>query len=289
MISIIITAYNVENYIKEAIDSVLAQTHTDLECIVVLDQPTDHTPDIVKQFKDPRLKIIENEKNLGAGLSRRAGTTAAKGDYILLLDGDDYLAPDFIETLYQRALETDADIISGGMTMINPDGSYEIHSNGNTLTQGHDNVVKFWGQKIVFMNNKLLRSQLFQKVPYSHRRYIEDTPVIIPMLWHANKVAYTDHNGYYYRNRPDSLSHTADWFKEWLFKGLCYCDLIEFFNANDPDLYRHLDIRHYALTIFNILNSRRLTIEEVNRYPAEWAELWFRLTNIIKFESINFK
>lgn len=291
MISIVITAYNVEKYVEKAIQSVLNQTCKDLECIVVLDQPTDNTAEVVKQLaeKDERIKIIQNDKNLGAGLSRRVGTQAAKGDYILLLDGDDWLSEDFIQQLYTRAEETDADIVSGGMTMINPDGSYEIHCNGNTISQGYDKVVKFWGQKIVFMNNKLIRRHLFDKVPYSHRRYIEDTPVIIPMLWHANKVAYIDHSGYYYRNRPESLSHTADWFKNWLYKSLCYCDLVEFFNANDPNLYQTLDIRHYAITIFNTLNSRHITVEDVNRFPQEWAELWFRLANIIKFNTINFK
>ena len=289
MVSIIITAYNVEDYIEQSIKSALNQSLKDIEVIVVLDKPTDNTESIVKSIKDDRLKIVENEKNIGAGLSRRMGIAQAKGDYIILLDGDDWLEPTFIEHLYKRAKEENADIVSGGVTIREESGYYEVQCVGDRVCEGYEKITKYWGLKTVFMNNRLIRRELFGKVPYCHRRYIEDTPTIIPMLWYANKVVYVDEIGYNYRVNPKSLTHTSDWFKEWVFKGLCYCDLIEFFNSHDPGLYEHLDIRKYIVTMLTQLNNIKLTAEQINQYPNEYCELMFRLFNLIKIESVNYK
>lgn len=88
MVSVVITAYNVAEYIEQAIKSVLNQGLQDLEVIVVLDKPTDNTKEVVenviKETKDKRITIVENEQNVGAGLSRRYGVERTKGDYIML-------------------------------------------------------------------------------------------------------------------------------------------------------------------------------------------------------------
>lgn len=289
MVSIVITAYNVGEFIEQSIKSALNQTLKDIEVIVVLDKPTDNTEAVVKSIKDSRLKIIKNKENVGAGLSRRSGIAQAKGDYISLLDGDDWLEPNFIEHLYTRAKEENADIVSGGVTIREDSGYYEVQCVGDRICEGYEKVTRYWGLKTVFMNNRLIARHLFDKVPYSHRRYIEDTPTIIPMLWYANKVVYVDEIGYNYRVNPKSLTHTSSWFKDWLFKALCYCDLVEFFNAHDPKLYEHLDIRQYIVTMCDQLNNTKLTTQQVNEFPNEYLELMFRLFNLIRIKGIDYK
>lgn len=289
MISVIITAYNVAEYIEQSINSALNQTYSDIEVIVVLDKPTDNTAEIVKSIDNPKIKVIENQVNIGAGLARRKGIQEAQGEYILLLDGDDWLEPQFIENLYNKAVETDADIVSGGVSIREPNGYYEIQCYGDCITEGYDKIVKFWGQKTVFMNNRLIRKTLCDKVPYSHRRYIEDTPTIIPMLWYANKVVYVDEVGYNYRVNPTSLTHNTSFIKEFIFKGLCYCDLVEFFNSVDPSVYQHLDIRNYAVTIIQQINTHKFTPQELQQYGSEWAEFVYRFFNLIEINNINYK
>lgn len=289
MVSVVITAYNVAEYIEQSINSALAQTYGDIEVVVVLDNPTDCTAEIVKAIDSPKLKIVENEVNVGAGLSRRKGVNEAHGDYILLLDGDDWLEPQFVGNLYKKAVELDADIVSGGVSIREPSGYYEIQCYGDCVTEGYEKIVKYWGQKIVFMNNRLIRKTLFEKVPYSHRRYIEDTPTIIPMLWYANKVLYVDEVGYNYRVNPKSLTHTSSFAKEFVFKGLCWCDLVEFFNTHDPGLYEHLDIREYVRTIIAQMNARHFTPQELQPYASEWAEFTYRFFNLIEINGINYK
>ena len=84
MVSIVITAYNVGEWIEQSVFSALGQTHKNIEVIVIDDCSTDNTASVLEKIKDCRLKVIHNKKNRGAGLSRRAGIKAAKGDYILL-------------------------------------------------------------------------------------------------------------------------------------------------------------------------------------------------------------
>lgn len=285
MISVVITAYNVGEYIEQSIRSVISQTFQDLEIIVVCDRPTDNTVEVVKSIKDGRIKIIKNAENLGAGHSRDVGIKASNGEYILLLDGDDWLDNDFLERLYKSAVETDADITSGGVKLRYPDGYYEAQCCGDYISEGYEKVVKFWGLKTVFMNNRLIKRHMFDLVPYSHRRYIEDTPVIIPMLWYANKVVYVDTIGYNYRINYKSLTHTSNEFKEFLFKGLCWLDLVDFFDEHDKGLYKHLDIRKYLQTI--IYQAKTIKVHEEGKYPAEWNEFTTRLKKYINEISRN--
>lgn len=277
MVSIIITAYNVQDYIRQAIESALNQTFLDLEVVVVLDKPTDDTTKIVKSIQDPRLVIVENEGNVGPGLSRRIGLQTSKGEYTLLLDGDDWIDRNFIEKLYNRAIETDADIVSGGIIVERGEGAYDATSYGNCITEGVDKVTKFWGERIVFMNNKLIKRHLHDKVPYCHRRFIEDTPVIVPQLWLANKVAYIDCIGYHYRMLPSSLTHTTTPFKTALYRVLCWFDLIDFFVANGKEV---LDIMSFKANMQNelkILQGINITDEMIKPYMEDWLEYSKRL------------
>lgn len=284
MISIIITAYNVEMYIKQAIESCLNQSYNDLEVIVVEDKSTDNTLNVINEIanKDKRIKVIQNSVNVGAGMSRRIGTQAAIGEFILLLDGDDYITDNFIESLYQCHLETGADIVSGGITIMRDNGAYDITCYGNTITEGIDKVTKFWGERIVFMNNKLIKKYLFDKVPYCPRRYIEDTPTIIPQLYFANKVAYTDNTGYIYRMRESSLTHEASQFKTVLFRLLCTKDLITFFTVHDPEYLKTIPL---SLTYNNLLKQlSKINIDpnEIIKYNNEWIRFTIDLIKIIQ-------
>lgn len=89
IVSIIMPAYNADRFIREAIDSVLSQTYEDWELIVVDDCSEDKTATSVKEFADDRIRLLQNEKNLGVAASRNKGIAEAKGSYIAFLDGDD--------------------------------------------------------------------------------------------------------------------------------------------------------------------------------------------------------
>ena len=97
LVSIIMPAYNCEHFIAEAIRSVLAQTYTDWELLIVDDCSTDNTAQIVASFDDTRIVYQRNEKNMGAALTRNKALQIAKGHYIAFLDADDLWAPEKLE------------------------------------------------------------------------------------------------------------------------------------------------------------------------------------------------
>lgn len=283
--AIVLTAYNVENYIKEAVESALAQTEP-CQVIVVEDKSTDNTLEVLKQFGDS-IKLIVNEENVGAGLSRRRGIEAADAEFVMLLDGDDFIEPSFVKRLLAMADHTGADIVSGGIKILREDGSWDATSYGNCVTEGRDKVSKFWGERIVFMNNKIIRKELCDKVPYCERRYIEDTPTIIPMMFYANKVAYCDTIGYTYRMRKESLTHTTNILKDIVYKGLCWLDMMEFFNENDKGMFDVLNIKGFLRNIIVTLNRLHVMPEMVAPFEKEWHEFTLRLLNAIEITGVN--
>lgn len=98
MIAVVIPLYNKVRHIKRALDSVLAQTFTDFEAIVVNDGSTDGSQEVVAQYADPRLRLI-NQENAGVSAARNRGVTEASGDLIAFLDADDEWLPGFLDTV----------------------------------------------------------------------------------------------------------------------------------------------------------------------------------------------
>ena len=110
-ISVVIPVYNAEMYLRECLDSVVNQTLYDIEIICVNDGSTDNSQHILEEYsnKDSRIKII-NQENQGAGAARNKGLETAAGEYISFLDSDDFFDLRMLEKLYDRAMETNADI-----------------------------------------------------------------------------------------------------------------------------------------------------------------------------------
>lgn len=111
-VSIIMPLFNAGRYLPEALDSVLGQTYKDFELICVDDCSTDQTGETLLNFqeRDKRIRILTNERRLGAGLSRNRGLENAKGKYILFLDGDDVFEEELLEKAYEVLEETEADV-----------------------------------------------------------------------------------------------------------------------------------------------------------------------------------
>ncbi|MCD7721788.1 MAG: glycosyltransferase, partial [Prevotellaceae bacterium] len=283
-VSIVITAYNVGGFIRQAVESALCQTHPETEVVVVEDCPTDNTDTVLRQLErenTDRLRVVRNPKNQGAGMSRRIGIENSTGDYVLLLDGDDWLKPDFVERLLSKS--KGEDIISGGITVLPDDGGYEITSYGDKVNEGIDRIRGHFGERIIFMNNKLIRRSLYNQVPYCGRRYIEDTPTIVPLLYLANKVRYVDEVGYMYRMRTGSLTHEATDLKNALFRALCVKDLIEWFK-DKPREYRDLFRRSQFIQLAAQIERQP---EEAKKqapslYPKEWREFAQYLSELLE-------
>lgn len=116
-ISVVIPVYNAEAYLKKSLDGVLAQTMTDLEMICVDDCSKDRSSEIIAEYQQRYPKLVRgfrNEVNSGPGASRDLGLSKAQGKYVVFIDADDEIKPDFLERYYNRISESGADIVLGG-------------------------------------------------------------------------------------------------------------------------------------------------------------------------------
>lgn len=112
-ISVVMAVYNAEKYLREALDSVLNQTFRDFEVICVDDGSTDDSLCILQEYKqkDDRITVLKNEiKSQGAAMARNIGIDAARGEYLSILDADDFFEPEMLEKAYKRAKSVDADV-----------------------------------------------------------------------------------------------------------------------------------------------------------------------------------
>lgn len=280
-VSIVVTAFNVENFVEKALKSVFNQTYKDIEVIVVEDCSTDNTMKVITKFAN-KIKLVKNQVNQGAGMSRRIGIQNCTGDFVLLLDADDYLDKNYIEELVKRQQETDADIVSGGITYIHDDNDrFKAETFGTIVSEGLQKFMDYGQQKIVFLNNKIVRRSLYDVVTYSDRRFVEDTPVILPLLYYAKKVAYANTAGYYYYQRESSLCHTSSVFKHQLACAAISLDMRDFFADKEEEYKNIIPIQQFLGYIKNAF-AQNPTDDEIKACMDDYIRCTKYLYTLIK-------
>jgi succinoglycan biosynthesis protein ExoO len=138
-VSIIIPAYNTEKYIARALQSALEQTEKDIEVIVVDDGSTDNTLEVIKSFLDKRIKLIINGSNAGPSHARNCALREARGDWIAILDSDDWYAPERLAKLLDAAYLQNADLVADDLYKIQDDAEHpwctQFSQYGGCLTE----------------------------------------------------------------------------------------------------------------------------------------------------------
>ena len=176
MVSVIIPIYNVEKYLKKCIESVINQTFSDLEIILVNDGSTDNCKEICEDYKskDNRIKFI-HKSNGGLSSARNAGIQVATGDYYTFIDSDDYIMSDMIEQLVYMAQLTDADISLCCKT--NQENGFEEGINKKIEIFTKEEALKcILTEKKILTSawGKLYKRKLFNEVRYPDGKIYED-------------------------------------------------------------------------------------------------------------------
>lgn len=211
-ISIIIPTYNVEKYIERCLKSITTQTYQNLEIIIINDGSTDSTKQLCAKFikNEPRAKLI-NQKNQGLSVARNNGIKQATGEYIALIDGDDEIAPDFIEKLYSAIIKTNSDIaVCGYLTISEQDQkpASPSPSQASGLSATINLLTKQENYDIIACN-KLYKKELFQHINYPARQIHEDNLTTYKLYAAAQKVCFIANPLYYYYKHPGSITTTA--------------------------------------------------------------------------------
>lgn len=220
--SIIIPAYNVEKYIKKCLDSILNQTYKSFEVIIIDDASTDNTYNIISQYDDPRIKIIQNETNLRQGTARNKGMEIAEGEYIIFVDADDYYSSDdVIEKINNVIGDEKCDIVffgfkeKGGLSRtIIPEPTatkYDMLNNFNSTLKCQ---CALWNK---CFNRKFLKKN---KIKFTKKMFYEDNMFSFKAIALSNKTKVLPEVCYIYvRGRKGSsmtdysLSKVADYYK----------------------------------------------------------------------------
>lgn len=212
-VSVIIPVYNVENFLKQCLDSVANQTLQDFQVIVVDDGSTDGSGKICDDYAalDSRFIVI-HKINGGLASARLAGAEKATGDYIINVDGDDYLEKDMLKSLYDAAITNDCDVAVCTFNRILPDGS--IQKAGYKLSGVYDRqrikkelvpfIVPGTDAEIFSPNvwTKLIRRELYLKnLTYYDKNLSmsEDVVITVANLINAQSLVYVDKPLYNYR------------------------------------------------------------------------------------------
>lgn len=286
MISIITSAYKAENTISRAIESLLAQTYKDWEMIIVVDASPDNTYNIALTYanKDNRIKVINNKENVGAGMARRIGikNINPNTEYTTFLDSDDYYKPELLEVLYKNAKETDADVIHPGHIIIENNKEIVLVPKYKLCT-GKDTVVSDNSGTNHFMNTFLFKKWLWDKVEYSDRRYIEDTPTLLQILYYANSILHLDYAGYCYVQNTDSLIHTASPIKNCIYLLLHSVTSFEFGKKVDCKQIIEASLNNFISNIYKLKEYQKTPSynKEISQYKEEISEIFNFFIKII--------
>ena len=286
MISIITSAYKAENTISRAIESLLAQTYKDWEMIIVVDASPDNTYNIALTYanKDNRIKVINNKENVGAGMARRIGikNINPNTEYTTFLDSDDYYKPELLEVLYKNAKETDADVIHPGHIVVENNKEIALVPKYK-LCIGKDTVVSDNSGTNHFMNTFLFKKWLWDKVKYSDRRYIEDTPTLLQLLYYANSILHLDYAGYCYVQNTDSLIHTASPIKNCIYLLLHSVTSFEFGKKVDCKQIIEASLNNFISNIYKLKEYQKTPSynKEISQYKEEISEIFNFFIKII--------
>lgn len=283
-VSIIVPVYNVEKYLSQCLDSLINQTLKDIEIICVNDGSKDNSETILKayQIKDPRIKIISQE-NKGLSVARNTGINAAKGEYIGLIDSDDWVDLDFYEKLYNAAKKYNSDIAAGdfyrrGKIIKTQKLKYKKEE---FFTDDAERIKQAGIPKYNYVWNKIYRRESLEKIncPFPVGRYYEDICWLVKVVYHLNGFVTVPNTFYHYRRNEGSIitqksaKHKADCRSAEI-------EMLNFMKENNIPIQN--PCKMYKRATVKFLGIKILKIEHF--YPDSTVYKLFGFINIIRID-----
>lgn len=240
-ISIIVPIYKVEEYLDKCVTSLINQTYKNIEIILVDDGSPDNCPKMCDEWqqKDERIKVI-HKPNGGLSDARNVGIEASTGDYIMLVDSDDYVDETILEKLYNTLKETDVDFSMCGALKFYENDTNVLGITYNLKPQifrGSEVIGALYEDKITYLMTawaKLYKRKIFDNIKYPKGKIHEDEFTIHHILHASNSFAVIEDKLYFYLQRGNSImgkrnkrnvEHITEAFKE----------RYEFLNKNYPN------------------------------------------------------
>ena len=212
-ISIIVPVYKVEKYLNECIDSILAQTFTDFELILVDDGSPDNCPALCDAAaeKDSRVRVI-HQQNKGLSGARNAGIDVARGNWLGFVDSDDMIDPTFCEKMLHAAVQAGAEMAVCNILRMKENkalDSYQEHCLKDEVLSREEIVHRIQLSPFYMVMTRLCRREVFEKIRFPEGKNYEDAFTAPEILERVNKAACVAEPLYQYRLRSGSIMHAA--------------------------------------------------------------------------------
>ena len=213
-ISVIVPIYNCEQYIRGCVDSILNQTFSDFELILVDDGSPDNCGEICEEYakKDFRVKVI-HQVNQGQSAARNNGVKEAQSEWLHFVDSDDLIHPEMLETLYKMVIDNNVKIsmCSAFEGEAMPDDFNKTHNIASELMEMNEENLLHLSKDLKYyywiLCGKLIHKSIFQKYPLTEGRIYEDNAIVCKWLYEAKKVAIVPSPLYFYHVNTESTTN----------------------------------------------------------------------------------
>ncbi len=289
--SFVLPAYKID-YLKDAIDSILAQSYQDFELVIVDDASPNNLESVVNQYDDKRILFYKNEVNIGGGnlvLNWNKCIKYAKGDYVILASDDDLYSPFFLQQVDNRIKEyPDVDIVRARVNRIDPNGTITDIEQVYKPYMPFSEFVFYWSKGIincianyVFKRTALLKAGGFVDMPCA---WFSDDITVVNMS--SNGIAITEDALFYFRTSDKSVSWNFDKEtikKKWSANGMFYKWFTDSIIPRMKELPQNdIQILYQNNAIFNVRNRVKMMYSQlVSRYPhSHFIEAMKMITSI---------
>lgn len=218
LVTVVVPIYNVETYLEQCLDSIAVQTFHSYEVILVDDGSTDNSGKIAKRYEQTYLsfRLIQQE-NGGLSSARNTGIENARGKYICFVDSDDCIEADYIEKLYNKAQEFNADMVIADYHEVDEAGTRLVKNLGKPvcsegIVERNDLLMaltsvgeRHYATAIIVAWNKLIRTEIMRRHLYPVGKLHEDEFIIMPLLLDCERTVWYKTDIYAYRQRSSSI------------------------------------------------------------------------------------
>lgn len=213
LISVVIPVYNVEKFLKRCVTSILKQSYTNLQIILVDDGSTDLSGSICDSFKNDKRITVIHKSNGGLSSARNAALPYLKGEYVTFVDSDDWVKRDFIKVMYKNAIRYNADISAIGYYIALENGVNRSYFGKDTScrvmnsAQALSTYLLYDGMGVTIWG-KLYKTILWDKIRCPEGKLHEDQYTTYKLLDLANRIVFDKHPLYFYFQRNNSIGHS---------------------------------------------------------------------------------
>ncbi len=279
-VSVIIPVYNVENYLRKCLNSLVNQTLKDIEIIVVNDGTLDNSQEIIDEYvkKYPKKVVSIIQENGGQGAARNTGLLHAKGEYIGYVDSDDYVEENMYEELYKKAKEEDSDIVICGNNVVKE--NYEFLSKEDVDKEFLLGKMAVW--------NKIYKKNIIvdNKIQFRSKVWYEDLDFTMKVYFSSKKISYVDKPLYNYLLREGSTMNNNN-IKRNLELIEAFDSLIDY--CKDKKIYNKAKDEIEFLCIYHMYIFATTRVLNTNNKYKDKIEIINKFKNYINSNFPNFK